>query len=109
MIQLYNTALARSTNFPYSSVSPSRTQPGPPRHAVLVHGVQLPVNFLIHLPQLKKISSVFFQNYIVPVQYARDSIFLIFLTYHSYRLKTPGNFTNGRLAVKQANKRRPHF
>jgi len=34
MIQLYNTALARSTNFPYSSVSPSRTQPGPPRHAV---------------------------------------------------------------------------
>ncbi len=37
MIQLYNTALARSTNFPYSSVSPSRTQPGPPRHAVLVH------------------------------------------------------------------------
>jgi hypothetical protein len=25
MIQLYNTTLARSTNFPYSSVSPSRT------------------------------------------------------------------------------------
>ncbi len=44
MIQLYNTALAQSTNFPYSSVSPSRTQPGPPKHAVLVHGVQLPVS-----------------------------------------------------------------
>jgi hypothetical protein len=38
MIQLYN------TNFPYSSLSPSRTQPGPPRHAVLVHGVQLLVS-----------------------------------------------------------------
>ncbi len=43
MIQLYNTTLARGTNFPYSSVSPSRTQLGPPRHAVLYHGVQLPV------------------------------------------------------------------
>jgi hypothetical protein len=41
MIQLYNTTLAQSTHFPYSSVSPSRTQPGPPRHAVWVHGVQL--------------------------------------------------------------------
>jgi hypothetical protein len=40
MIQLYNTALAQSTNFPYSSVSPSRTQPGPPRHVVFVHGVR---------------------------------------------------------------------
>ncbi len=38
MIHLYNTALAQSTNFPNSSVSPSRTQLGPPRHAVLVHG-----------------------------------------------------------------------
>jgi hypothetical protein len=28
MIQVYNTALARSTNFHYSSVSPSRSQPG---------------------------------------------------------------------------------
>ncbi len=44
MIQLYNTAVAQSKNFPYSSVSPSRTQPGPLRHAVLVHGVQLPVS-----------------------------------------------------------------
>jgi len=45
MIQLYNTAIARSTNFPYSSVFPSRTQPGPPRHAVLVHGMQLPISY----------------------------------------------------------------
>jgi hypothetical protein len=45
MIQLYNTALALSTNFLNSSVSPSsRTQPGPPRLAVLVYGVQLPVS-----------------------------------------------------------------
>jgi hypothetical protein len=45
MIQIYNTAVALSTNFPYSSVPPSRTQPGPPRHAVLIHGVQLPVSY----------------------------------------------------------------
>ncbi len=36
MIQLYNTALFQSTNFPYSSVSPGRTQKGPPRHAVFL-------------------------------------------------------------------------
>jgi hypothetical protein len=42
---MYNTDVALSTNFPNSSVSPSRTQPGAPRHAVLIHGVQLPVSY----------------------------------------------------------------
>jgi hypothetical protein len=49
MIQLYKTALARGTNFPYSSVSPSRTQPGPLRSAVLDHGVPMDHLFVLIL------------------------------------------------------------
>jgi hypothetical protein len=43
MINLYNTALAPSTKFSLLKCIPSRTQPGPPSNAVLVHGVQLPL------------------------------------------------------------------
>ncbi len=62
MIQLYNTALARSTNFPYSSVSPSRTQPGPPRHAISWIGVadricRMTIRFTLHRLFKKLISS----------------------------------------------------
>ncbi len=46
IIQLYKTALARGTNFPYSSVSPSWTHPGSLRRAVLVQGVPMDLVFV---------------------------------------------------------------
>jgi hypothetical protein len=58
MIQLYNTALALSTNFPYSSLSPSRTQPSPPRHAVLVHGVQPPGELVLQCYLITRLASL---------------------------------------------------